>query len=574
MNLSFANLKVRTKLLLSFCLVAVMSLLVAMVGIFNITQLQRMDNELYNRQTVPLLELRIINGCFEQNRAYMKDIILENDPAKVSVYINAIDENSKKINEALAKFSQSLVTAPEKREFEYFSNVLENFGYHRDQFIFLCKNGNKAFAQTVMMNDGPKLSVNFNKAIDNLSKMKETTGKNTASTNENRAQASVRIMGALLFAACVLAIGLGIIISSMIGNPLTAIASEVSKLSQGNLNCKIPSQYISSNDELGQLGTQFNKMAVNLKSIISQVRTSSEQVAGSAEELNAGIAESAQVSEQISGNIGEIAAGAENQLSTLTHTVAMVNKMSGGINEIINNTNTAKVTAEKASASAKEGEEEVEQVISKMNDIKTSVSNSAAVVTELGNRSKEIGQIVSTISSIASQTNLLALNAAIEAARAGEQGRGFAVVAEEVRKLAEQCQDAAKQITSLVTSIQKDTSEAVTAMAHGSQEVNIGAQVVNDTGDSFKKVAAFVLEMSGQIEKISTVVDQITHYNHQVVQSVHESEAISRNTSSVTQTVSAATEEQSATMAEMAKSSVGLGKLAEQLQELVKQFKL
>jgi len=92
----------------------------------------------------------------------------------------------------------------------------------------------------------------------------------------------------------------------------------------------------------------------------------------------------------------------------------------------------------------------VEKAITQMGHIEESVIRSAHVVAKLGERSKQIGQIVDTISGIAGQTNLLALNAAIEAARAGEQGRGFAVVAEEVRKLAEQSQDAAKQIPSII----------------------------------------------------------------------------------------------------------------------------
>ena len=96
-----------------------------------------------------------------------------------------------------------------------------------------------------------------------------------------------------------------------------------------------------------------------------------------------------------------------------------------------------------------------------MANIEKTVANSVAVVTKLGERSKEIGQIVENISGIAGQTNLLALNAAIEAARAGEQGRSFAVVAEEVRKLAEQSQEAAKQIANLIGEIQGDTDKAL-----------------------------------------------------------------------------------------------------------------
>lgn len=155
----------------------------------------------------------------------------------------------------------------------------------------------------------------------------------------------------------------------------------------------------------------------------------------------------------------------------------------------------------------------------------------------LGNQSKEIGQIVNTISDIAGQTNLLALNAAIEAARAGEQGKGFAVVADEVRKLAEQSQMAAKQIADLIAQIQSQPNSAVQAMNEGSAEVKIGTEVVDTAGHTFTDI-------------------------------------ISRDTAAQAETVSAVTEEQSAAMDEITTSSEALANMAEDLSEVVSKFKL
>ena len=165
-----------------------------------------------------------------------------------------------------------------------------------------------------------------------------------------------------------------------------------------------------------------------------------------------------------------------------------------------------------------------------------SVSSSAQVVAKLGERSKEIGQIVDAISGIAGQTNLLALNAAIEAARAGEQGRGFAVVAEEVRKLAEQSQEAAKQIANLISEIQTETDSAVVAMDDGTREVKIGTEVVNTAGQAFKEIVSLIAEVSSQIREISAAIQQMASGSQQIVASVRNIDSISKGTAGQTQT--------------------------------------
>ena len=216
----------------------------------------------------------------------------------------------------------------------------------------------------------------------------------------------------------------------------------------------------------------------------------------------------------------------------------------------------------------------MDKAVVQMAHIEQTVIASAQVVAKLGDRSKEIGQIVDTISGIAGQTNLLALNAAIEAARAGEQGRGFAVVAEEVRKLAEQSQEAAKQIATLIGEIQSETDQAVVAMNNGTREVKLGAEVVNASGQSFQEITGLVMQVSGQVKEISAAIEQMASGSQQIVESVKQIDELSKTASGEAQTVSAATEEQSASMEEIASSSQALANLAQNLRQAVSKFQI
>ena len=141
----------------------------------------------------------------------------------------------------------------------------------------------------------------------------------------------------------------------------------------------------------------------------------------------------------------------EEKQDEVTEEVSNVSdKVFNGMKNISDSVDKVNKSASEAYDRAKNGTKVVEEAISHMNNIDNKVNTSADIVNVLGQKSNEIGNIASLITDVSEQTNLLALNAAIEAARAGEHGRGFAVVAEEVRKLAEQSGNAAKQVSTII----------------------------------------------------------------------------------------------------------------------------
>ena len=360
-------------------------------------------------------------------------------------------------------------------------------------------------------------------------------------------------------------------ISRKISNPIIELSSIVREIAKGDLRNNLE---IDSQDEIGELGKAVNLMTNDLRSLITQLASSAEQLAASSEELTASAEQSAQAANQVAGSITEVAEGAGLQLQATDTSKNIMEKLSSGIQEIANNAITIVGTAQKTSSAAFEGGNAVMDAKNQMICIEKSVEASSIVVTGLGERSKEIGQIVDTISGIAGQTNLLALNAAIEAARAGEQGRGFAVVADEVRKLAEQSQEAAKQITTLIAEIQNDTSKAVSAMINETQQVKRGTEVVEKAGITFNEITQLVQQMSAQTREVSAEIQEIAKDSQSMVSLVSDIDNVSRNTAEQTQTVSAATEEQSASTEEIASSSHALSKMAGEIQAAISKFKV
>ena len=198
----------------------------------------------------------------------------------------------------------------------------------------------------------------------------------------------------------------------------------------------------------------------------------------------------------------------------------------------------------------------------------------SSAITELSERSGQIVGFVDTISGIAEQTNLLALNAAIEAARAGEQGRGFAVVAEEVRKLAEESQDAAGQIAGLIREIQTETRKVVGVVADGAKRTEDGVATVEQAREAFELIGSAVEDVGARVGEIAAAVEQISADADRAQGGISEVAAVAEQSSASAEEVSASTEETSASTQEIAASAQELARTAEQLERLVARFRL
>lgn len=369
-----------------------------------------------------------------------------------------------------------------------------------------------------------------------------------------------------------LGLGIAILTSNMIARPINIVMERMNLIAAGDLSSE--SLEVRTNDEVGQLVASTNTMNKNMRSLIRNIHSVAETVSSQSEELSQSTIEVTAGTEQVSHTMQELAVAAESQAN---HSTTLSTSMSSYTNEVREANDSGQHIEQSTNdvlSMTNKGAELMNQSTKQMDEIDRIVLDAVSKVEGLDQSSQEISQLVGIIQDIAEQTNLLALNAAIEAARAGEEGQGFAVVAEEVRKLAEQVSVSVTDITQIVENIHEESKLVTESLHAGYKEVENGSKQIGLTGQTFNEISQIIIEMTDNAQDISGRLTAIVKSSEQMNNSIEEVAAISEEAAAGIQEVSASSEQTSSTMTEVATSSNELSILAEDLNQLVSEFKI
>ena len=341
-------------------------------------------------------------------------------------------------------------------------------------------------------------------------------------------------------------------ITLIIVRPIRRVSDRIQEISEkgGDLTQRLG---IETKDEVGILAVSFDTFVEKLQKIIKNVVESVKVITTSNRQLSLATKESNIALAQVAQTINNIACSSSENMNVTQQTTESLNQALGLVEFKSQTGITLDENEMKIKSAAVNGTEQVDEIVTYINNISDSSKEVALVINNLALSSKKIGEIVQLITGISEQTNLLALNAAIEAARAGEFGKGFSVVADEIRKLADESNRAAKEITSVIKDNQLMSEEAIKSVSEVDKIVALSVGKAEEARHS----------INNTIEKINDIAKNM--------------DSLAQNTSGTAtnaEVMGASIEQQVATMEEIEATVVSLSEMTDQLKNIVEEFKV
>ncbi|HHW00256.1 MAG TPA: methyl-accepting chemotaxis protein [Clostridiaceae bacterium] len=398
----------------------------------------------------------------------------------------------------------------------------------------------------------------------------------TASRNE--VLSAIPVLQKYIVMVGVITFLLSIILVYSFGNsiakPIIETAKHSKKIASLDITQDVPEKYLKKNDETGLLAESIQTITINLRNIIREIESSSEQIVTASGELTASMQQSASSAEEVSKTVGEIARSASNQAENVQEGFSKATLLGMSIEKDQENLSNLNAASNKVAEVVKEGLEEIDSLTEITEESNKAAREIYEVILKTHESSTKIGQASNVITSIAEQTNLLALNAAIEAARAGETGKGFAVVADEIRKLAEQSSVLTKEINKIVNELQNNAKDAVETMKRVAVITKEQTDSVVSSKNKYMLIEQAMKDAIEVVEQLNVSGREMEKAKNDILTALQNLSAIAEENSAATEELAASMEEQAASVEQVSNASEELSKLAQNLQLIISRFKV
>jgi methyl-accepting chemotaxis protein len=498
------NVKIGIRLLVSYIAIVSISFAIGLLQDYELQRINGLGGQLYHEVAEPLgMAIGIVSLVGKMEASAIKIVTAQNAQERIAFAQDA---------ENFAKGATGILAEIRKHEeHEELASDIDKSIVSINKFaaaaVDFAKSINEGKAKLnsqgvpLLTQDLSAISSEIEQYAGKYVGVKIENGHKMDESNDAAADRISKISLILLIFTSILAICIGVYMTFSITTPIKKVGEVIEKGEHGDMTAKTG---IEQKDELGTMAANIDKFFKNLRGILRTLKTDSETLAGSSEELYA-----------ISGNLAvgsEESVTQSNTVASTTEEMAVnINAMASGAEEASVNANEVAGAAEQMSTNMGTIAASVEEMSASINEIASNASEARKIASEateksgeatstmgkLGNAAKEIGEVTDVIKKIADKTNLLALNATIEAASAGEAGKGFAVVAGEIKDLANQSAQSADDIARRIDGIQLETNEAV--------------NVINEVSEIIVKINQSIESIAGHVEQQTKASNEIAH---------------------------------------------------------------
>lgn len=560
-------MKITTKLMGSYLILAIVVLALGGVSFLGLHNVNTNSEELYSQRLQPTIVLAEIAQLMENSRVHLLTGVINADPTRGEHALT----NSERIDELIVQYGNRTLIEEEAELYDNLVRSWTNYSEIIDETVSSMEEGNFTDSMAGIRNGGAQYGA-ANMYLTNLLELADSLSAQANSMNHGIYVSMRRLIVAASFIVIALAVGIGLVMGRLIGKPLQGVSSRLAEVARGDLTSEIVET--KRKDEIGLLEQATGKMQQELRHIIESVSHATQQVLSASEELTQSTNEVVMGADQIALTMQELASGSESQANYTSDLSENMSVFVSTIEASVSQSENMKDYSSRVRGMTSEGTTLMQDSVSQMTEIDRIVQQSVAGMRTLDTKSGEVSKLITVIEDIAEQTNLLALNAAIEAARAGEQGKGFAVVADEVRKLSEQVSHSVGDITVIVDSMQKESTDAVINLESGYAEVTKGTAQIQKTGETFGQIAASVEQMEETVKDIAEKLAANRAQTIKMQSSVEEIASVSEESAAGIEQTSASAQQSNSTMQEVSASSQELKGLAETLSGLVERFEL